>query len=116
MGQEQPALEIFIIGPANAFTISPGGVGWYPYWPVSVNETRAFQGQVCPPDLAERGDPRKSGFHRVLNEDKAAFEEGIGRAVYSDKLGAGAMSFMEHAPFTMHKWYARKLVEAVGAL
>ena len=116
MGQEQPALEIFIIGPANAFTMQPGGAGWYPYWPVSINETRAFQGQVCAPELAERGDPRDSGFYRVLNEDKSAFEEGIGRAVYSDKLDAGPMSFMEHAPFTMHQWYARKLVKAVGAL
>jgi phenylpropionate dioxygenase-like ring-hydroxylating dioxygenase large terminal subunit len=115
LGQDTPRLDIFVIFPANAFTISPGGAGWFAHWPISLEKTRAFMGSASPPDQVQQvDDPRDSGLHKVLNEDRSAYERGIQQGTASRELEAGSLCWIEENVFRAHQWTARRLLEAVG--
>ena len=115
MGQEEPCLALYIIPPANGFSISPEGVVFQGQWPVAIDHTRSWAGYLERPETVRPvDDPKDSYFHIVQNQDKSAFAAGLGFGVYSGKLDAGPLSWMEEQVMRTHQWTARKLLEAVG--
>ena len=111
LGQTEPRLDIYMIAPCNAFTISPRGPGYFTMWPVSIDETRVFCGTPHPPWSTEI-DPRlrTNVLEEVMDEDGVAMS-GIARAVHSRKLEAGMTTWLEEPILRWYQWIARKVLD-----
>ena len=111
LGQEMPCLDIFMIHPANAFVIYPGGAGFYALWPVGVDKLRYRAGSARPPGELRRLDPDGEPYdsYRVLDEDGKAMPF-IAQGVRSAKAAPGHMSWMEEPILRWYQWIARRML------
>lgn len=118
-GQDEPQLEIIMIPPTNAITISPGGVGWFTMWPTGPEETRVFCASIgdIDEDRAEHfrqlaGEEFNENYiERVMDEDGLAMP-GIRRALRSGNLQPGKLSWTEEPILRWYQWIARQLADA----
>jgi hypothetical protein len=114
MAQTAPYLNVIDIFPSNAFTISPGSVGWFTLFPIAANETVYIAGSISKLDPAFRGDDIQGKYKgrptaRVLDEDGEILG-GIQHALtYGKKVEpVGCLSWQEQNLTTFYKQLARK--------
>ena len=115
MAQTAPYLNVIDIFPSTAFTISPGGIGWFTLFPTAVNETVYIAGAVSKLDQDNRGNDIPGKYKdrptaRVLDEDGEILG-GIQHALtYGKKVEpVGCLSWQEQNLTTFYKQLARKL-------
>lgn len=119
LNQTDPYLNVIDIFPSTAFTLSPGGVGWFTLLPTAVDEVIYIAGSYSFVDL----DTRRSGQNwpvdgkyrdrptaRVLDED-GKIMPGIQNALAHGRKvePVGCLSWQEQNLTTFYKLLARKL-------
>ena len=113
MRQNQPALDILMIHPANAFVIYPGGAGFYSLWPTAVDEVRYRAGSIRPKgEEMERFDPEGQDYDsmRALDEDGESMPF-IAKGVRSAKAAPGKLCWMEEPILRWMQWISGKVLD-----
>lgn len=119
MAQTEPYLNVIDVFPSTAFTITPGGVGWFTLLPTAVDETIYIAGSVSKVDPTNRQSRSDWPLHgkyegrptgKVLDEDGDVLGNIQQALTYGKKVEpVGCLSWQEQNLTTFYKQIARRL-------